>query len=158
MFGSLKCTIFLFLFFVIYYRIVIYILSPLKRMKKSVIFIVLLVSVLFVVILLQDKYGCGKEDRDQCLLKLVEEGNMDQDICNEISSPESKNVCYFTLAQKNENGTELCSRIQPGEGFSRDYCYYSLALSKKSLSLCQEVSSEKQKQLCTHSLALSGIS
>jgi hypothetical protein len=128
-------------------------------MKKSVIFIVLLVSVVFVVILLQDKYGCGKENRDQCLLKVVEEEvHPKLEICDEISAPENKNICYFTLAQKNENGSAICKLIQPGGAVSRDYCYYSLALSKKNLSLCQEVSSEEQKQLCTRSLALSGFS
>jgi len=142
------------------------------KIKKPLVFICLLAAIIVVVILVQDKYGCAKDNKDACLLKVVQtKENVDQGICDEISTVDGKDQCFFILAQKNgKNGADLCSYIninkteadQNGNNndnhsqdiISKDYCYYSLALSAREPSICERVSSTDQKILCIKSLNL----
>ncbi len=124
-------------------------------MKKALIFILIIISLLFVAILIQDEYGCAGENRDECLLQKIERGEDDERICGEITTIENRNICYFTLAQKRGiEGTELCHRLNSSGTLSQDYCYYSLALSQRESSICEQLSSPEQKRLCIQSLTM----
>lgn len=124
-------------------------------MNKLLLLILVLVGVVFILILVQDQYGCSGEGRDECLLNKVESGDVDEEICTEISTIENRDLCYFTLAQKKgESGAELCSKLSLNGTLSQDYCFYSLALTERELSLCARISSEEQRRLCTKSLTL----
>ncbi|MBI2581691.1 hypothetical protein HYV87_00995 [Candidatus Woesearchaeota archaeon] len=127
-------------------------------MKKTLVFMLLMASVLVAVILAQDKYGCEKDNRDQCLLAFIENepvDEIDEEVCGEIGNPENKKLCFFTLAQRNGvNGLALCDQLDNKGELNRDYCYYSIALSERDQLICQQVSAKEQKNLCTKTLSL----
>jgi hypothetical protein len=116
-------------------------------MKKLLIFIGLVIAGIVVLVMMQDEYGCPKNGRDECILKIASEPERDLSTCTEISSPETKDKCYSMFASKRNYSYEACSMIS--DTAKRDDCFGQFATKKRmDPAVCPLFTSQELGEKC----------
>lgn len=130
------------------------------KLRYKMILLLTSAAILIVIVLAQDKYGCNDPNtRDQCLLAYVdEEQKVAPALCEEITAVDTRDKCYFKLAEYLSDGS-LCSQIETkdqGIYYHADSCFFNAALTLKNENFCTSISHEERQEICHRSLLLRG--